>query len=102
MSTGIIKTIQKVSLEAIKRHALQVRFGKVESTSPLKIKVGDTLTLTEEFVVLDAPVDDGEDVIVIQYSNGNKYLVLSTVEKIYKSSTSYGGVVNKNDNTNNK
>lgn len=93
MNFDLIKTIQKVAVEAIKPHALQIMFGKVVSTNPLIIKIGDTWTLTEDFIVLDSPVDDGEEVIVIKYSTGNKYLVLSTVEKIYKSSVNIGGVV---------
>lgn len=94
MGFDIIKTIQKVGVGAINEHALQVMFGKVETKEPLVIKIGDTWTLTSEFIVLDSPVDDGEDVIVIKYSTGNKYLVLSTVEKVYKTSVNYGGVVN--------
>lgn len=102
MSSDIIKTIQKVSIDAIEEHALQIVFGKVESTSPLVIKIGDKWTLTEEFIVLDAPVDDGEEVIIIKYSTGNKYLVLSTVEKVYESSVSTGGVVNTGYGTSGK
>lgn len=94
MSFDLIKTIQKVGVEAINEHALQVLFGKVESTEPLVIQIGDTWKLTEEFIVLDTPVDKGEDVVVIKYSNGNKYLVLSTIEKVYESSVGSGGVVN--------
>jgi len=94
MSFDIIKTIQKVSVEAISEQALQVIFGKVETSDPLVIKISDTWKLTEEFIVLDTPVDDGEEVIVIKYSTGNKYLVLSTVEKVYKSSVNIGGIVN--------
>lgn len=94
MSFDLIKTIQKVGVEAINEHALQILYGKVTSVDPLSVKIGDMWTLTEEFLVLDSPVDDGEDVIVIKYSTGNKYLVLSTVEKVYKSSVNLGGVVN--------
>ena len=94
MSSGIIKTIKKVGVDAINEHALQVMFGRVETKDPLVIKVGDTWTLTSEFIVLDTPVDNGEDVIVLKYATGNKYLVLSTVEKVYQNSTNLGGVVN--------
>lgn len=100
MGFDFIKTIQKVSLEAIKEHALQVMFGKVQSVNPITIKIGDTWVLTEEFIVLDAPVDVGEEVIVMQYSTGNKYLVLNTVEKIYKSESNSGGIVNTGYSTN--
>ena len=99
MGFDIIKTIQKVGVEAINEHALQVMFGKVVTKEPLVIKIGDTWTLTSEFLVLDSPVDDGEEVIVIKYSTGNKYLVLATVEKVYKSSTNLGGIVNSGYST---
>lgn len=102
MSFDIISTIQKVSVETINEHALQIMFGKVETSDPLVIKVGDTWTLTSEFIVLDSPVEDGEDVIVIKYSTGNKYLVLATVEKVYQSSTNLGGVVNTGYSTSGK
>lgn len=99
MSSGIIETIKKVSVDAINEHALQIMFGRVETKNPLVIKVGDTWTLTSEFIVLDTPVDDGEDVIIIKYATGNKYLVLSTIEKVYQSATNIGGIVNTGYNT---
>lgn len=88
-----ISTIQKVGVEAISEHALQIVFGKVTSVEPLIVKIGSSWTLTEEFIVLDTPVDINEEVIVIKYSTGNKYLVLSTIEKVYDSSVNIGGVV---------
>lgn len=102
MRSDIIKTIQQVSTEIIKEHAIQVLFGKVESTSPLVVKVGDMWKLTGDLIVLDTPVEDNEDVIVIKYSNGNKYLVLSTIEKVYPSSVNIGGVVNTGYSTSGK
>lgn len=95
MSSKLIKTIQQVSVAAIAEHALQIMFGKVESNSPLVVKISDHLILTEEFLVLDSPVDVGEDVIVIKYSVGNKYLVLCTVEKVYEDTINQGGIVNQ-------
>lgn len=102
MSSGLIKTIKQVALGVIQQHALQVLFGKVETISPLVINVSNTWKLTEEFIVLDTPVEAGEDVVIIKYSTGNKYLVLSTVEKVYQSSNNYGGVVNTGYSTNGK
>lgn len=92
MSFDFIKTIQKVAVEVIKEHALQIMFGKVESVNPLVVRISNSWKLTEEFLVLDTPVDKDEEVVVIQYSTGNKYLVLSTVEKIYESSVQIGGI----------
>jgi 3D (Asp-Asp-Asp) domain-containing protein len=97
-----ITTIQKVAVEAINEYALQVMFGKVTSVKPLVVKIGNNLTITEEFIVLDTPVDINEEVIVMQYSTGNKYLVLSTVEKVYPSSVHLGGVVNEGYTTDGK
>lgn len=99
MSTDIIKIIQKASVEAINEQALQVLFGKVESVDPLKIKVGSNWILTEEFIVLDTPVEKNEDVVILKYSIGNKYLVLSTIEKVYTSSVNLGGVVDSGYST---
>lgn len=92
MNFDFITTIKKIALEAISEHTLQVMFGKVITTSPLVVQIGDTWKLTEEFLVLDTEVEDGEDVIIIKYSTGNKYLVLSTIEKVYTTATNIGGV----------
>lgn len=100
MSFDLIKTIQKVALEAIMPKTLQVMFGKVETKDPLVVKIGDTQRLTKEFIHLDSEVEDGEDVVVVKYSTGNKYLVLSTVEKVYQTSTNVGGIVDSVYNTN--
>lgn len=102
MGFRLVETIQEIALRVIDEHALQVMFGKVTSISPLNIKVGDTWTLTEEFIVLDTPVDVNEDVVIIKYSTGNKYLVLSTIEKVYKSSVNIGGIVNTGYSTTGK
>jgi len=93
LSFDIIDTIRKVSVEAIKPHALQIMFGRVETKDPLVIKLSDSRKLTSEFIHLDSAVEDGEEVIIIKYSSGNKYLVLSTVEKVYKTVVYTGGVV---------
>lgn len=93
MSSGIVDLIKKVALAAINEHALQLMLGKVVTSNPLVVKIGDKLTLTAEHLVLDTPVDDGEEVIVFKYSSGEKYLVLSTIQKVYKSSVSSGGVL---------
>lgn len=99
MGFNLVKTIQKVALDAISEHALQIMFGKVTSTKPLVVQIGDAWKLTEEFLVLDAEVEVGEEVIIIKYSTGNKYLVLSTIEKVYKTTTNLGGIVNTGYNT---
>jgi len=90
----MLEIIRKISVEAIKKHALQILFGKVESINPLLIRVSDSWKLTEEFVVLDSPVEVDEEVIIVKYANGNKYLVLSTIVKVHKTSSNFGGILN--------
>lgn len=102
MSFDLIKTIQKVSLDVINEHALQIVFGEVTSVNPLTVNIGDKLTLTEELLVLDSPVEQNEPVIVIKYSTGNKYLVLSTIEKVYESSVNEGGITDTEYSTDGK
>lgn len=93
MSFDLLKIIKKVGVEAIKEYAPQIVFGKVTSSKPLRIKVSNLLTLTEEFLILDTPVEENEDVILMKYADTNKYLVLSTIEKVYHSSVNTGGIV---------
>lgn len=102
MSFSLIDTIKRVSLGVIQEKALQVLFGKVTSVNPLTVNIGNAWKLTEEFLVLDSAVDVGEEVIVIKYATGNKYLVLSTVEKVYESSVNVGGIVNTGYSTGGK
>jgi 3D (Asp-Asp-Asp) domain-containing protein len=90
--SSIIDTIKRVALEAVEQCASQVLFGKVESTLPLRIKVSDKLILTDEFIVLDSPVDQGEDVALLKYTNANKYFVLSTIHKTYATAVNVGGI----------
>ena len=91
MTTGILETFKEASLDVIEQHAPQIMFGVVESVSPLAVKISDTRTITSEFLVLDCYVDVGEEVIVIKYSSGNKYLVLSTVVKVHTNDGYVGG-----------
>lgn len=92
MSFDLIKTIKQASLEAINEHAMKLLFGIVTSVDPIKIKISEYCILTEEFLILDAPVQLNEKVIVIKDSMSNRYFVLSTIEKVYKSSVNLGGV----------
>lgn len=103
MSSGIIDLIKKISLNAIKEKAIQIQFGKVVSVNPVKINISDKLTIDETFIVLDSPVDNDENVVVIKYSNSQKYLVLSTVEKVYDNPIYInGGEVNTGYSTSGK
>lgn len=99
MVSDIIEVIKKVSLNAIQEKAVNVLFGKVTSVQPIVVSISNKLTLTEEFLVIDSPLQLNEEVIVIKYSSGNKYLILSTTVKTHSNSINVGGVTEINSPT---
>lgn len=79
MSSGIIETIKKVALNAFEAsNPVKLLFGKVISTDPVKIQVGEFLTLTKEFLVINGEVSKGDSVSLIRCQGGQKYVVLGT------------------------
>lgn len=95
MSSGIIETIKKVALSAYEAsNPVKLLFGKVVSTNPVKIQVGEFLTLTRDFLVINGEVFEGDNVTLIRCQGGQKYVVLGTRTQ-YVENTIYmgGGVV---------
>lgn len=79
MSSGIIDTIKRVALNAFEASKpVNLVFGEVISTDPLKIKIGDLLTLSREFLVVNGTVSEGDTVTLIRCQGGQKYVVLGT------------------------
>ena len=79
MSSGIIETIKKVALNAFEAsNPVKLLFGKVTSTNPVTIQVGEYLTLTREFLVINGEVFEGDSVTLIRCQGGQKYVVLGT------------------------
>ena len=91
--SSIIDIIKKVAVEVMNERATEVRFGNVTSVEPLKIKINDTLELTDKNLRLDAPVELNEEVILIKYTAHDRFLVLSTITKVYHTTTNIGGTV---------
>lgn len=91
MSSGIIESIKKIALNAFEATSpVKLLFGKVISTDPVKIQVGDTLTLTIEFLVINGEVFKDDDVTLIRVQGGQKYVVLGT-RTGYVENTVYTG-----------
>lgn len=91
MSSGIIDTIKKVALNAFEAsNPVKLLFGKVVSTDPVKIQVGEYLTLTKEFLVINGTVTTGDTVTLIRCQGGQKYVVLGT-RTVYVENTVYNG-----------
>lgn len=95
MSSGIIDTIKEVALNAFEASCpVALLFGKVISADPVKIQIGELLTLTSEFLVINGAVFEGDEVSLIRCQGGQKYVVLGT-RTGYVQNTVYvgGGIV---------
>lgn len=91
MSSGIIETIKKVALNAFEAtNPVKLLFGKVISTDPIKIQVGEFLTLTREFLVINGELFEGDSVSLIRCQGGQKYVVLGS-RTGYVENTVYSG-----------
>lgn len=91
MSSGIIDTIKRVALNAFEAsNPVKLLFGKVISTDPVKIQVGEYLTLTREFLVINGTVEEDDDVTLIRCQGGQKYVVLGT-RTVYVENNVYVG-----------
>lgn len=101
MSSGIIDTIKRVALNVFEASKpVNVVFGKVLSTEPVKVQVGEMLTLTKEFLVINGSVDVGEMVTLIRCQGGQKYVVLGTRTGYIENTVYSGGDVSYEDTTN--
>lgn len=91
MSSGIIETIQKTAIAAFEAtNPVKLLFGKVISVDPVKIQVGEYLTLTREFLVINGTVEENDNVTLIRCQGGQKYVVLGT-RTAYVENTVYAG-----------
>lgn len=77
-----LELIKQASVDAINAsNPVNIIYGTVINTSPLKIQVSPLLILTEEFLTVDSTLIDDEQVILIKQQGGQKYLALSTIYK---------------------
>ena len=91
MSSGILDIIKKVALGVFESsNPVKLLFGKVISVAPVKIQVGELLTLTEEFLVINGAVEKDDTVTLIRCQGGQKYVVLGT-RTAYVENTVYTG-----------
>ena len=94
MSSGIIDTIKEVAINAFEAsNPVKLLFGKVISTEPVEIKVGEYLTLTKNFLVINGSVFEGDEVALIRCQGGQKYVVLGTRTAYIENTVYAGGVV---------
>lgn len=92
MSSGILDTIKRVALSAFEAsNPVKLLFGKVISTDPIKIQVGEYLTLTKEFLVINGSVSVGDTITLIRCQGGQKYVVLGTRVGYVENTVYVGG-----------
>lgn len=91
MSSGIVDTIKKIAVNAFEASKpVNLLFGKVISVDPVKIQVGEFLTLTKEFLVINGTVAENDEVTLIRCQGGQKYVVLGS-RVSYVENTIYTG-----------
>lgn len=73
----LLDTVKTAAVDAWESgQPVELRFGKVLSANPLKVKISDTITLTKEFIALVGEVKTGDEVSVLRKQGGQQYLVL--------------------------
>lgn len=73
----LLDTVKTAAVDAWESgQPVELRFGKVLSAKPLKVKISDTITLTKEFIALVGEVKTGDEVSVLRKQGGQQYLVL--------------------------
>ena len=81
----LVKTIKKAALDAVKADKpVEVCFGNVISTSPLKILVEQKLTLGAEQLVLTKTVAErgiavGTSLLLIRFDTGQRFAAIDTL-----------------------
>ena len=81
---NMVQLIKKISMDAYNASKpCNVMIGKVKSTSPLKISIGQQLIIDDDFLI----VGDGakehlaadKAVVLIRQSGGQKFLIVDTI-----------------------
>lgn len=81
---SLIEIIKKAAVDAVAASKpMSVVYGKVLSTSPLRIQVDQRLTLDDDFIVLTQTVSGAlvpdDRVVMLMAQGGQSYVVLDKV-----------------------
>ncbi|HFL2599875.1 TPA: DUF2577 domain-containing protein [Clostridioides difficile] len=83
MSQDLLQIIKKAAMDAVETsNPMRVVFGTIESTSPLKVKIEQKLSIGEIFLIqadtfkryTDKKI--GDKVVLIRMQGGQQYLIL--------------------------
>lgn len=81
----LIKVIKKTAVEAVEStKPVNACFGEVVSTSPLKINVEQRMVLGELQLILservvEKPLNQGDNVILLRQQSGQKYIIIDRI-----------------------
>lgn len=81
----LIKVIKKTAIEAVEStKPVNVCYGEVVSTSPLKVNVEQRMVLGELQLLLservvEKPLNQGDNVILLRQQSGQKYIVIDRI-----------------------
>jgi hypothetical protein len=72
-SKDMVEAMKRIAINAVNAsNPTALRFGKVISTSPLKIQIDQKMTLTKEFLILTRNVKDHKVFITVDHETENK------------------------------
>ena len=83
MSQDLLQIIKKAAMDAVETsNPMRVVFGTIESTSPLKVKIEQKLSIGEFFLIqtdtykkyTDKKI--GDKLVLIRMQGGQQYLIL--------------------------
>lgn len=85
MATNLAQTIKKAAMDAVRASKpCDIVTGTITSTSPLKIKISQRVTLGSDFFDVTETFDKqthktGDKVVLIQGAGAQRYLVIDKV-----------------------
>ena len=84
-NTNLVQLIKRAAIEAVEASKpCAIKLGRVKSVNPLKISIGQKITLDEDFLFVTATAKTNikkkeTRVILIRQQGGKKYIVLDVL-----------------------
>ena len=88
MSTGLVKAIKSIAIDAVDNAIpMELKFGKVTRVDPLEIQVSHVLTLPAKVLTIppriteDSPLKVNDKLALLRQQGGNNYYVLDRLNE---------------------
>ncbi|MCK5130153.1 MAG: DUF2577 family protein [Clostridiales bacterium] len=83
MSVNLIRLIKKTAIAAIENtKPMNMNYGEVLCTSPLEIRINQTLMITSNNIIKTQKVtilQTGDRVVMLRAQGGQKYLIMDVI-----------------------